>query len=331
MVRYTKDMTRTVVGVLRGGPSPEYEVSLKTGTALMNALSEDRYDVRDVFIDRSGAWHLHGRASEPPRVLSQVDVVVNGLHGVYGEDGQVQRVLERSGVPFTGARSSVAALTMHKGRTRDALKNLGILMPRGMAFTPRDAGNSTQLARQVFQQFGPPYVVKPIASGSSVGVVIVTTLNALPDALETALEAYGAVLVEEQIFGREATVGIVDRFREQDHYSLPAVEIIPKGHTFFDYEAKYGGVCDELCPSTFGQAEKQQLEDAARLAHQSLGLSHYSRSDFIVHPSGRVYFLEINALPGLTEQSLLPKALVAVGSSLPEFAEHLVRLALQKA
>lgn len=328
---YTFFMTKLRVGVLRGGPSSEYDVSLKTGAALLKALPEERYDAHDILIDRAGMWHHFGRPMEPTRILSGLDVVVNGLHGPYGEDGTVQRLLDRSGVPYTGSRPAGAALSMHKGRARDAVRQIGVSIPRGLSFIPSNDVTTGDMAHEVFRQFGPPYVVKPVAAGSSVGVRIVRALPELGDAIADALEDSGSVLVEELIPGREATVGVVDQFREQEVYALPPIEIVPhKGRQFFDYEAKYAGASDEICPGRFSHEEKQALEDAARRIHKHLDLAHYSRSDFIIHPNGRIYFLEANSLPGLTEASLVPKSLEVVGSSLPEFTEHLINLARSK-
>ena len=135
------------------------------------------------------------------------------------------------------------------------------------------------------------------------------------------------VLVEEYIKGREATVGVIDDFRGEKTYALMPVEIIPPPeHSFFNYEAKYGGKSIERVPGNFTQEEKNELTNTARAVHEGLGLSHYSRSDFILSPRG-LYFLEVNTLPGLTDESLLPKAVAAIGSRLPDFLEHVLDLA----
>lgn len=323
-------MSRTVVGVLRGGPSAEYDVSLKTGAAILNALPEDHYRALDILIDKQGRWHQLGRPTDPMRVLHSVDVVVNGLHGTYGEDGAVQRLLERSNVPYTGPRPEGAALAMYKPRAKEIVRAAGLFVPRGVTFMLPDERDSWQMSQQVFNQFAPPYIIKPANSGSSVGLRFAKTINDLNDALADALDAHQAVLVEEFISGSEATVGVIDDFREHDIYALPPIEIVLGPRACFDYEAKYNGTTQELCPSTFPLGIKRDLEWAARTAHQALGLRHYSRSDFRVHPSGRVYFLEANSLPGLTETSLIPKALKEVGSSLKEFLAHIINKALRR-
>src|SRR3989338_8932936 len=128
-------MSRTIVGVLRGGTSSEYDLSLRTGAAMLSSLPEEKYDTRDIFIDKRGYWHLRGTPVTPARALAQVDVVLNALHGGVGEDGSVVRILERAGVPYVGARPSASAMTLNKIRAREALQKANIRMPRAVSFT----------------------------------------------------------------------------------------------------------------------------------------------------------------------------------------------------
>lgn len=321
-------MSRTVVGVLRGGPSSEYDVSLKTGASILNALSDDHYRPVDILIDKQGRWHRTGRTMDPYRAVHDMDVVVNGLHGEYGEDGTVQRMLERFSVPYTGPRPEAAALSMHKQRTKDVLRSAGVRVPRGFHYTLPTIATSADMAREVFQQFAPPYIIKPAFGGSTVGLSLAPTLHDLNEQLADALDDHQSVLVEEYIPGHEATVGVIDDFRDHEVYALPPIEIVLGPKQIFDYEAKYVAATQELCPSTFHHDIKRELEEAAKIAHKMLGLTHYSRSDFRIHPSGTIYFLETNALPGLTETSLIPKALTAVGSSLKEFLRHIIGKAM---
>jgi D-alanine-D-alanine ligase len=179
-----------------------------------------------------------------------------------------------------------------------------------------------------------PAVVKPAASGSSLGVSIVKNFAALEPAVCKAFEHGDVVMIEEFIPGVEATVGVIEGFRGEDLYVLPAVEIRPAGtQEFFDYKAKYGSdekggaFVEEIVPGHFSDTEKAELARLAREVHRALGLRHYSRTDFIVSPRRGVYVLETNTLPGLTEASLMPKALASVGVSLPDFLHHLVTLA----
>jgi D-alanine-D-alanine ligase len=150
-------------------------------------------------------------------------------------------------------------------------------------------------------------------------------------ALANAFKYSDTVLVEEYVTGREATVGVVDGWRGKDHYSLPAIEIRrPGGKGVWDYQDKYSGATEEICPGAFSPAEKAALEAMAVAAHRALGMRDYSRSDFIISPRGQIYILETNSLPGLTSESLLPKAIKAVGSDYGQFLDHLVSLALAR-
>ena len=318
-------MAKLRVGVLRGGPSSEHDVSLKTGAAVLAHLP-DIYIPIDIFIDRDGQWHSRGIPRDPYRILSSVDVVVNALHGQYGEDGVVQRLLERYAVPYTGSSSVPSALAMNKALAKERLKELGILMPPGRVLSVSE--HLDQELIDTFRSLPQPLVVKPTSAGSSVGVSIARGFDKLKEAVQNAFGFGNQVLVETYIKGREGTGGVIDRFRGESIYSLPPVEIIPDStRSFFDYDAKYDGSTREVCPSNFSAQEKRAIQDAARAVHETLGLRHYSRSDFIVTPEG-VFFLEANTLPGLTEESLYPKSVEAIGASLPHFLDHIVQLAV---
>lgn len=320
-------MTKALVGVLRGGPSHEYDVSLTTGATFMAALDEDRYAPIDIFVDKAGDWYRAGKRMDPLRAVQSVDVVLNGMHGSYGEDGTVQRILERASVPFVGSRSLGASFAMHKPQATAALRAAGILVPVNAHFTTEDSRSVSDMARDMFMRVAPPYIVKPAYSGSSVGVLYVPTVRELPAAIAATLETYGSALVEEYVRGREASVGIIHQFRDQEIYALPPVEIV-HNDTVYHYDAKYGDARAKLyAPSTFTHPIKAALEAAAKKAHQVLGLAHYSRSDFKVHPTGKIYYLESNALPTIATGTVMPKALEAVGATVPQFTEHVLSLA----
>lgn len=319
------------VAVLRGGPSEEYDVSLKTGASVLAALDRERYQPLDVTVTKSGEWLLGGRTRAPREILAGTDAAFIALHGVYGEDGQVQRVLAAAGVPYTGSHAFQSAIALNKAMTKDRLRDAGIRMARHMLVSRSAAGNAEGLARSISELFGPRYVLKPVGGGSSIGTQIVESTPALAVALAKGLAAYEQLLVEEFVSGKEATCGVVNNFRGQPLYALPAVEIVPPvDASFFDYEVKYNGRTEEICPGRFTQGEKAELERLAKLVHETLELSQYSRSDFIIAADG-IYFLEVNTLPGLTPESLMPKALNAVGCAYGEFVNHLVEDALRSA
>ncbi|HVX90563.1 MAG TPA: D-alanine--D-alanine ligase [Candidatus Paceibacterota bacterium] len=318
-------MTGTVVGVLRGGPSKEHEVSLKTGATMIAHLPADRFVVRDIYIDKSGQWHDRGRPVSPVQALQGVDAVLIGLHGEYGEDGQVQRLLEQQGIPFTGADSFSSFMAMHKALAKHKAEEMGLRVPRGVFIE-----NRMQIIPGVKEamQFMQPVIVKPVRWGSSVGITVAHGFQPVFDAVDSLInDGAGGVLVEELIKGTEATVGIVENLRSERYYALPTIEIVPPPRDFFSYEAKYSGASQEIVPGRFPRSVVEELSRAAQVMHEALGVRHYSRSDFIVSPKG-IYYLETNTLPGMTPESLMPKSLAAVGITLPEFLTHLVDLSI---
>ncbi len=302
-------MNGIAVGVLRGGPSREHEVSLATGAAVLANLSPERFLPRDIYIDRAGAWYDRGRPSTPLRALRALDAAVVALHGEYGEDGEVQKVLERFGVPYTGSDAFASFLATHKLLAKERAREAGLLVPAYLF--AEDARDAAGVARDAVRSFLQPIVVKPVNWGSSVGVSIVGGYEPVLRAISGLFgQGAAAVLVEERILGTEAAAGVIENFRGERLYALPPVEN------------------NEICPGRFSRVVAEELGRAAKVMHRALGLRHYSCSDFVVSPRGTVYYLETNALPGLTEGSLFPKALAAVGVSLSDFFGHLVDSAL---
>ncbi len=313
------------IGVLRGGPSPEYAVSLQTGANILKHLSE-KHKPLDIFISHDGVWHLRGLPRPVEKILPNVDVVWNALHGAYGEDGTVQKILEHHGVSYTGSDPFSSAISMNKILSKEIFLKNDLKTPRYVVFKRND--DLKKKSAEIFKTFIMPVVVKPASAGSSVGVSIVGTQEKIEEAILRAIKHSPSVLVEEFIKGREATCGVIDGFRGQKYYALPVVEI--KSHNeFFDYDAKYSGQSEEIVPGRFSIEEKKEMEGLAVLAHTALGLRHYSRSDFIVSPRG-IFILESNALPGLTKESLLPKSMEAVGITMPHFLHHIISLAIEK-
>ncbi len=308
------------IGVVRGGPSPEYEVSLKTGKRILQ-LDIPGYEWRDLFIDRHGVWYLNGVAKKPSSVLNNVDGIFNALHGTYGEDGGIQEILDIFGIPYTGSGRVASALAMRKDLSLNSCAKEGIQIP--MTLLVRE-GNVRDDILLFAKKVSFPLVVKPVSSGSSVGVSIASSEDELKAAVEFAFKFGPAVLIQEFIEGREATCGVIENFREEKLYSLFPVEIVPHFSNFFDYDEKYGGKTMEYCPGNFSEEEKRKIQENAGLIHRALGLRHYSRSDFVVNPERGVFMLEVNTLPGLTETSLFPLELEASGISFEEFVSHLL-------
>ncbi len=322
------------VAILRGGTSSEYDVSMQTGAGVLKALLDTPTVTKDIIISKSGEWIFNGFVKSPEQLLTDIDVVFIALHGSYGEDGTVQRILERLSLPYTGSGSYASAIAMNKVLTKEHIRQHtdAILMAPHIKLTRDGVSNLVQTAASITTLFGPEYVIKPISGGSSIGTVMCDQAS-LYRTLATALENYEEVIVEKRIYGKEATVGILEDFRDQKFYQLPAIEIVPPPRaSFFSDDVKYSGETDEICPGRFSPEEKETLLSVARDVHTILGLKQYSRSDFMVAndqpgQKGGVYFLEVNTLPGLTSQSLFPKSMEAVGSSYKELVLHLLNTA----
>jgi len=321
-------MPKLNVGVLRGGVSSEYDVSLKTGGSVLSAIPSDKYVPYDILIAKDGGWHMNGFPTSLEKISKTIDVVFNGLHGTYGEDGGVQRDLERFNIAYTGSAVFSSALAMNKVFSKEYFKKAGIKTPRGMIV--REDEDVDRAAIVIFQKLSSPYIVKPFAGGSSIGVSAANTFEELVTAIHHALAYSQGALIEERISGREITCGVVDGQKPDSIYALAPIEVIlPKQKELFDYSVKYGTDVDEVCPAHISENRQTEIKDLAMRAHKALGLRHYSRSDFIISPRG-TYLLETNSLPGLAERSLLPKALKAADIAMPEFIDHVLTLALIK-
>lgn len=316
-------MTRATVGIIRGGTSQEYPYSLKTGAAMMDALSPEEYDIRDILVDKEGVWYLRGVPTYPARALAQVDVVLNALHGGVGEDGSVVRILESLGMPYVGSEPHATSASFNKLKARTLLQEAGIRMPRGVGFTLGTDITTGEMARAVFEQMGPPYIVKPGSESGSHGVSYVATIYELPEVLGDVLDAFGTAIVEEYVLGAPAVVGVIEGYRGDELYTLPPARVIlPEGerHTATHH---FGGALKYILPSDFAHTEKQDLEDTARRAHRALGLTHMSSADFIMTKRGPV-LLEVDVLPHLHEHAVFPQMLTTVGSSVAEFLKHTI-------
>lgn len=320
-------MAKIRVGVLRGGPSAEYEISLLTGENVLKHLPPDKYQAHDILLSRDGVWHFNGFPESPEKIFRKVDLIFNALHGEYGEDGKVQQFLEAHSIPYTGSGVMASAFALRKILAREIFQKAGLKISRGISLQKKD--NRDEKALEIREALSPPWVVKPADRGSSVGVSIAKNIPELIGSLSEAFLYSENAIAEEYIKGREATCGILENFRGKKYYALPVVEIIPPAEKFFDYEVKYNGQTKEICPARFEKEISEKIQGMAVLAHQSLGCQHYSRSDFIASTRG-VFILETNTLPGLTSQSLFPKAAEAIGLSFPKLLDHLVTLARAK-
>jgi D-alanine--D-alanine ligase len=299
-------MQKVRVAVLRGGPSSHYDLSLGTGAMVLKHMPED-YLAHDIFISKNGLWHRDGVERSPERALAGIDLVFNALHGDFGEDGRVQKILDALQLPYTGSQALPSALGMNKAFSKDIFAKEGIKTPYFKIVKKSD--DQAQIQNYVFNHFYLPFVVKPAAGGQSEGLTIVQDFRYLAEALAAAFSVSDTVLIEEFVRGKEASVGVIEDFRNQSLYSLLPVEIRDK---------------TVVAPGLFGAAEKQALQDLAMAVHKLLGLRHYSQSDFIVTPRRGVYFLEVSTLPDLHPESRFSQGLGSIGASLKDFLKHIL-------
>ena len=290
------------VAVLLGGLSPEREVSLVSGRACANALREEGFDVVEIDAGHDVAQRLHD---------ARPDVVFNALHGRWGEDGCVQGLLELMEIPYTHSGVLASALAMHKEHAKSAFRAAGLPVADSMVVNRLQAATDHQMQ--------PPYVIKPVNQGSSVGVFIVREGdNRPPAALESADWNLGeSVMIEDYVPGRELTVAVMGS-EESGIRSLAVTEIVPK-MAFYDYDAKYApGGSDHVIPAQIPDATRHEAMALAERAHVALGCRGVSRTDFRFDDTkgaNRLIVLEVNTQPGMTPTSLVPEQAAYKGMS----------------
>ena len=296
------------VAVVMGGPSAEREISISSGMGVMRALGALGYDARSLDFDATFVDAIREIAP---------DVVFNALHGVGGEDGQIQGILDWLGIPYTGSGLCACALAMDKHLTKKLLAAEGLPTPAWDVFDL--TGGTLPLLPGSLNL---PLVVKPRSSGSSAGVSIVRTHEAWSKAMIEAAERTPEVLAEEYVAGREFSCGVLGE------EALPVVEIVSTDE-FYSYEAKYKpGGSRHLVPAPIDHDLSARLQNLALTVHRLLGLRDLSRTDFIVSKEGRPTILEINALPGMTPTSLVPDEAAQIGLSYEALVDRLVHYAL---
>lgn len=343
--------------VLAGGISSERNVSLVTGTEVCRALRKrghkavlvdmflglENYNgsVEDIFDEPDGLCanvsisntepDLEGLKKSRKLTSNSVfgedvleacklaDIVFLGLHGACGEDGRVQATFDLLGIPYTGAGYLSSGMAMDKAITKRFMDSAGIANAPWSEYT-YDAADIPE----IIEKTNVPCVIKVVNGGSSLGLAMADTKEELENALHEMLKYGNHIIIEKKLKGRELTVGVMG-----DKY-LPAVEIIPKSGAFFDYEAKYqanGSL--EICPAEITDEQWHSMgKDAVKL-FKELGLSVYSRADFILDEDGNHWCLEINTLPGMTPASLFPKEAAAIGMEYGELCEKIIELSLK--
>lgn len=302
------------IGVLMGGVSSEKAVSFKSGKAIVKALESRGCRVSAVEIDSTDEIRIISQIRE-----QNIDLAFIALHGAFGEDGQLQAILEKNQIPYTGSGVEASRTAINKVATQNIWRGHGITVPAFRVLSTVNLnGNLDFLARELG---GYPLVVKPSAEGSSIGVSLVNGPQQLSGALKTAGEFGPDILIEKFIPGREMTAGILDG------EALPIVEIKP-GSVFFDFAAKYQhGASEYIVPARIEDKVAERVQSAALQAFHLVGSRDFARLDFILDGSNNAYFLEINTIPGFTATSLLPMAAAAAGYNFEDLCLKIASLA----
>lgn len=303
-----------VVAVVMGGPSAEREVSLNTGAAIANALREYGY-TNVVEID------LDPRNFGKQLAESKAEVVFNAVHGLYGEDGRLQTLLEIREMPYTGSGMIASVSCMDKVITKRMLRDAGISTPACLIINKKESG----IKEKIIQRFSLPVVIKPASQGSSIGVEIVKEEKQLDEALANAFKYSRDILVEEFIGGKELTVSMMQK--DGEVVALPVIHIAPHSGTY-DYHSKYTkGATEYICPADLDEETTKKVQEISKQAYEVLGCSGVARADVMLDEEGNGYVLEINTVPGMTATSLVPKAAAAAGISFPELCNIILQSA----
>lgn len=343
--------------VLCGGLSPERNVSLSSGKKIAAALSERGHQVVpvDMFLGLEDyAGDLNTIFDHPPvldfsaiseiapdleavrasrrlksrslfgehvlEVCQMADIVFMALHGRVGEDGRTQATFDMLGIPYTGSGCLSSAIAMDKDLTKRLVAPAGVRTPAWQLVESADLDMDDVCAKAVY-----PCVVKPDDSGSSIGVAIAQNEEELRAALADAAKESGRIIVEQFVSGREVQIGILG------DKCLPSIEIIP-AEGFYDYKNKYQpGAAKEITPAPIPAETEAELARSAMIVFKTLGLRAYSRADFILDAEGKLWFLEINTLPGMTPTSLVPQEAAVIGIEYGELCEKIIALSMEGA
>jgi D-alanine-D-alanine ligase len=308
---------RLRVALLAGGKSGEREVSLNGAKGVEKALDPEKFDVKKY----DTATDLEALVAD----ASGIDFAFILLHGLFGEDGTVQGLLELLGIPYQGSGVLGSALAMDKNLAKEIYRLHGL----PVADWKMVDVHKGPAAAELIERLGLPLVVKPICQGSSIGMTIARTEAELVAGIIAAFAHDSRVMVEQFIVGREITAGVLGN---TDPISLPLIEIIPgEEYTFFDYNAKYKpGASKEICPAPIKEDLAARAQQYGVAAHRALQLRGYSRTDMILTAEGRFVLLETNTIPGMTATSLFPQAAAAYGLSFPALLEKLIELGMEK-
>ena len=311
-------MPKIKIALLSGGWAGEREISLKTGEQIYKALDKKKYQVSR-YDPKNDLGKFFSDA-----LKKKFDLIFPALHGPFGEDGKLQGLLDVLGIPYLFSGCLSSALAMNKYKTKVIIGKEGLIMAPDILIRKNEKYN----LNKIIKKLSLPIVVKPSELGSSVGMSIAKTKKELEPGIKTAFRYDREVLLEKFIKGRELTVPVMGNNPAK---ALPVIEIIPRVSTWFDYKAKYEvGGSDEICPAKIPGKIKNKIQKQALAAYKAIGCKDLARVDFIWQKgSDKLYFLEINMIPGMTATSLVPKSAKAAGLTFSQFLDKLISQAIK--
>ena len=308
-------MQKLTIALISGGISSEREVSLKSAEEVYKFLDKNKYNILR-YDPKTDILKL-------VQDSKKIDAALIIMHGIYGEDGTIQGLLDLLGIPYQGTGVLGSAIAMDKQISKTIYKSAGLTVPEYKIINRNEAFNSEDCINQI----GLPIVLKPLRGGSSIGMSIIKSDNELSSSLSNSFQYDKTVLLEQYISGIEITCGVLGN---DEPFALPLVEIIPeKEYTFFDYEAKYKpGATKEICPARIDEKLTLKAQEYALIAHKVLNLRGYSRTDMIIKDN-IIYVLESNTIPGMTSTSLLPQAAQVAGINFSKLLDLLIEWSLE--
>lgn len=312
------------IGIIRGGVSEEYDLSLRTGANVQRALHDAGLEAIDMLLDKDGVLHIKGIPADMETAKGEVDTVWNALHGSFGEDGQLQELFDRYDIPYTGSGAETSKLAFDKQAAKEHVKELGINTPQSMLVMPEGDESVSAVTQRIYKTMSPPWVLKPLTGGGSVRTYFAFTPLELAQFVEESITEGQPFLAEQYVYGREAAVGVIDHFRDQEEYVLPVVEVQSPSRGIHTHEMRRGDEQYGRMNGGFTTDERSMLSDLAKKLHTHFGAKDYSQSEFIVDKQGKPWFIELDTHPHLTNNSPFLVALEAVGASLQEFVKSVI-------
>lgn len=330
--------------LLIGGESEEREISIMSGKAVLKNLRREFYEPFMALILKDGRWSFpDGEIKESPPYLSIGDAIKKienfkpdcafiAMHGPYGEDGKMQALMELMHIPYVASDVYGSSCAMDKRIAKKLYIQTNIPTPKFIEINLKDVKKKgIKLDALVGETLGFPCVLKTPRLGSSVGVYICKDEESLSKNINNVTKFADDFLLEEFIKGREITSPVLEDPHSGKVFPLPLIEIVPKKHEFFSYEAKYDPmVTDEICPAPIDEELTEKIKELGVKAHKTLMLKGFSRTDFIVSEDRKIYALETNTIPGLTEVSLFPKSAKEAGISYSKLLDILIKSAMKK-